>query len=68
MRKKQQHIWFTKIGADKLIYHRIAVTKSIATNQPTNYLSIQPTPNPNNSTTKYEKINLNYRPSDLGNV
>ena len=68
MSKKQQHICFTKIGSDKLIYHRIAVTESIATNQPTNYLSIQPTPNPNNNTTKYEQINLNYRPSDLGIV
>ena len=38
--------------------HRIAVTE----------LNMQPTPNPQNNTTKYEQINLNYRPSYLGNV
>ena len=38
--------------------HIIAVIKT----------NIQTTPNPNNITTKYEKINLNDRPSYLGNV
>ena len=45
MSKQQQTIWFSKIGADKLIDHRIAVTKS----------NIKPTPNSNNNITKYEK-------------
>ena len=46
------------IVADKFIDHRIAVTES----------NIQPTPNPNNNTTKYEKINFNYRQSYFGNM
>ena len=54
---KQLFCFLTKLGADKLIYHRIAVTES----------NIKPTPIPNNSTTKYEKIYLNYCPYDLGN-
>ena len=50
--------FLTKTGVDKLIYRRIAVTES----------NIQPTPNPNNRTIKYNKINLTYRQSGLGNV
>ena len=46
MSKQQKAIWFlTKIGADKLIDHRIAETES----------NIKPTTNPNKNTTKYEK-------------
>ena len=33
-----------------------------------NIIKYPNTPNTNNSTTKYEQINLNYRPSDIGNV
>ena len=55
---KQQFDFLTKIGAAKLIDYRITVTESY----------IQPTPNPNNSTIKYDKINLNYCQAELGNV
>ena len=47
MSKQHTTIWFSKIGADKLIYHRIAVAES----------NIKTTLIPNNSTTKYEQIN-----------
>ena len=60
MSKQQQLFGFlAKTEEDKVIDPRIAASE---------ISNIQPNPNPNNSTKKYEQLNINYRPSDLGDV